>query len=439
VFRLHSRSGNGGRRRLWLSVATTAALFAAAAPAQAAPFVYVTNFGSDSISQYEVGAGGLLAPLSPPTVAAADRPASVAVSPDARNVYVTNTFRDEVTQYDVSPGGTLSPKSPPSVAAGRFPTTVAVSPDGQSAYVSNAGDELDDIPASISQYDVGPGGALSPKNPATVASCGGLRLAVSPDGKSVYVTAGENQCISQYDVGRGGKLSPKTPGAVQDEFTPFGVAVSPDSQSVYVADFDGGVSQYSVRPNGTLSPKSPARVPAGLNSGVVAVSPDGGSVYVSNVSSNDVSQYDVATDGRLSPKSPPTVAVGHPGGVAVTPDARSAYVGHTEGNKVSQYDVRPGGALSPKSPPRVTAGDGPAGVAVSPLPTSKGQCKKGGWKQFGFKNQGQCTRFVRRQARQACAAERNRIGHQAFREKYGAGRHHRHAQCRCVKLAIGGR
>jgi hypothetical protein len=29
------------------------------------------------------------------------------------------------------------------------------------------------------------------------------------------------------------------------------------------------------------------------------------------------------------------------------------------------------------------------------LPTSKNQCKSGGWAQFGFKNQGRCIRFVR--------------------------------------------
>lgn len=46
----------------------------------------------------------------------------------------------------------------------------------------------------------------------------------------------------------------------------------------------------------------------------------------------------------------------------------------------------------------VTVGDGPAGVAITPgtrpSPTSKRQCKNGGWEAFGFKNQGQCVRFV---------------------------------------------
>src|SRR5205085_1732904 len=61
------------------------------------------------------------------------------------------------------------------VATGTLPLDVAVSPDGGSVYVTNAGDN------SISQYDVGAGGALTPKSPATVATATGPRLiALSP-------------------------------------------------------------------------------------------------------------------------------------------------------------------------------------------------------------------------------------------------------------------
>jgi hypothetical protein len=36
-------------------------------------------------------------------------------------------------------------------------------------------------------------------------------------------------------------------------------------------------------------------------------------------------------------------------------------------------------------------------VDAPPLPTSKDQCKKGGWHTYGiFKNQGQCVAFVER-------------------------------------------
>ena len=92
-----------------------------------------------SVSQYDVGAGGLLAPLVPPTVAAGASPQGVAVSPDGGSVYVTNTGSDSVSQYDVGAGGALQPKSPPMVTAGTSPIGVAVSPDGKSVYVTNDG------------------------------------------------------------------------------------------------------------------------------------------------------------------------------------------------------------------------------------------------------------------------------------------------------------
>ena len=85
-----------------------------------------------------LGAGGLLTPLSPPTVAAGFAAVEVAVSPDGGSVYVTNSGADSVSQYDVGRRRRASPKSPPAVPAGSAPFGVAVSPDGGSVYVANA-------------------------------------------------------------------------------------------------------------------------------------------------------------------------------------------------------------------------------------------------------------------------------------------------------------
>jgi hypothetical protein len=94
------------------------------------------------------------------------------------------------------------------------------------------------------------------------------------------------------------------------------------------------------------------------------------------------------------------VAAGdQPEGVAVSPDGGSVYVTNTRSDTISQYDVGADGGLVPKSPPAVVAGDGPFQIAVSPLPrvpTAKEQCKNGGWRQFGFKNEGLCVAFVNR-------------------------------------------
>ncbi len=353
-----------------LGAATAAILLALGASAQAEPFAYVANSDGDSVSQYDVGAGGLLAPLSPPAVAAGDRPTSVAVSPDGQSVYVTNARDSTVSQYSVGAGGALSPKSPATVAAGSNdylggPYDLAVTPDGQSVYVADTGYVRGG--GGLLQYSVGAGGALSS---SALAPYWGdpFGVAVSPDGQSVYATHFDGGYVSQYDVGAGGELSFKHPNVVAAGVGALEVAVSPDGQSVYVADYeDGNVSQYDVGAGGKLSPKSPATVAAGSYTNGVAVGPDAKSVYVTNENTGTVYQYDVGAGGELSPKSPATVAAGAGSfGVAVDQDGQSVYVTDAGTGAVYQYDVGAGGKLSPKSPATVAAGAGAFGVAVSP-------------------------------------------------------------------------
>jgi hypothetical protein len=82
---------------------------------------------------------------------------------------------------------------------------------------------------------------------------------------------------------------------------------------------------------------------------------------------------------------------------------------------------------------RVTSGDVTV-VDAHPFPTSKDQCKNGGWRTFGvFKNQGNCVNFVRRQARQECIFIRAAVGRPAFRAQFGSGIHKRHAMRRCTR------
>src|SRR2546422_560640 len=96
-------------------------------------------------------------------------------SAQAVSVYVTNAEGDSVSQYSVGFDGVLSPKTPPSLAAGASARRVAVSPDGQSVYVTSN--------EKVFQYDVGVGGMLSPKTPPSVtATRSPVNLAVRPDG-----------------------------------------------------------------------------------------------------------------------------------------------------------------------------------------------------------------------------------------------------------------
>lgn len=383
----------------------------AAGLAQALPFVYVTNQGGNDVSQYGVGAGGLLSPLSQATVGGVVQPIGIATAPDGRSVYVTNAATASITQYDLNPlTGALSSKTPAQVDAGAHPNSITVSPDGRSAYVANGGGVPGPSGNTIGQYDVDPlTGRLTPKDPPFVPAGGSLEapveVALTPDGRSAFVTTTVHAL--QYDVDPAtGELSPKDPAVVGTPESPFYVAVAPDGRSAYFRN-SHSVTQFDVDPaTGELSPKTPASVLAGSGPGEIAVGVDARSLYTADGNDNTVSQYDISlATGTLSPKTPATVPTGNlPVGIALHPDGRSFYVANSNngvpgpGNTISQYAIDPAtGTLSPKTPSAVAAGFNPIDIAVTPAaggPANKDQCKRGGWKQFGFKNQGQCIAFV---------------------------------------------
>jgi hypothetical protein len=157
----------------------------------------------------------------------------VVVTPDGKSVYVTDTgggLGNTLSQYNVDPvTGALWPKVPATVATGLGPFGVAVTPDGRSAYVTNIGNELGPPPGdTLSQCNVNPlTGALSPKVPATVATGTGPRgIAVTPDGRYAYVTNQGDDTVSRYNIDPSTSvLSPKNPPIVPTGSGPTDVAV----------------------------------------------------------------------------------------------------------------------------------------------------------------------------------------------------------------------
>ena len=89
---------------------------------------------------------------------------------------------------------------------------------------------------------------------------------------SVYVTnfsGGSGSTVSQYDVGAGGALTPKSPATVATGFGPAEVAVSPSGASVYVTNYNSASNSNtsaSVDPLGDAG----AMVLAGMSGGRAA-------------------------------------------------------------------------------------------------------------------------------------------------------------------------
>ena len=368
MFGLGSRSRKN-RSRVSLGVAGAVALLAFATSAQAAPYAYVANSDGDmpgNVSQFNVGAGGLLAALSPATVAAGSGPQGVAVNPDGKSVYVTNLQEDTLSQYAVGSVGELSPMNPATVGADPGPAGLAVSPNGKVVYV--AASSTDRVQENVTVYDVQSDGSIKPRGNVKTHGQDPQAVAVNPDGKSLYVA----QCcmdhgVAQFDITSNGGLVPKAPAWAHISGLAAGqVTVSPNGKNVYVTSYVGStIYQFSVGAGGKLSPKTPTSVQtATCCVGALVVSPDGKSLYVQN-SGGFVYQFNVGAGGKLVPKNPARVASGGGSlGIAVTPDGKSLYVTTTG---VDQFDIGAGGKLSSKTPATVPAGSGPLGIAVNPI------------------------------------------------------------------------
>jgi DNA-binding beta-propeller fold protein YncE len=96
-------------------------------------YVYVANTGSaappavaGTISQFSIGALGLLTPIGTGTVAAGLGVSSVTVDPTGSYAYATNRGESSLSEYSITSGsGALMPMPTPTVPAGLNPTSIA--------------------------------------------------------------------------------------------------------------------------------------------------------------------------------------------------------------------------------------------------------------------------------------------------------------------------
>lgn len=135
---------------------------------------------------------------------------------------------------------------------------------------------------------------------------------------------------------------------------PFGIAVDPDGQRVYVTNFnDDSVTVIDSSSNSVVA----GPIMVGLGPRDIAFKVDGTVAYVANSSSSTVSLIDTSTNTTTG-----TVTVGNfPYSVAVSPDGAHAYV-----NSAQQDDVTVIDTVSDTATGSLTVGLFPWAVAASP-------------------------------------------------------------------------
>jgi 6-phosphogluconolactonase len=358
-----------------------------------AEYAYVTNFGTGTVSEFTVGPGGVLTPLAAPNVsiAAGTQPYALAVDPTRNYLYVLNYNNDlvgSISEYSIGAGGVLTPLAAPNatIATGKGPNGLAI--NGTTLYVANYGD------GTVGQYTIGAGGALTAAGPVVASSSlgtspnvGSATITLNSAGTAAYLTNYVGTSVSVFSVAPGtGTLALTSTAAIpMGGNGPLSLLIDPTGAYAYVADFGtGNVSQFGIGVGGALTPLTPGLVNTGTggNPRWLALDPTGKYIYMPDAALNEVKTLAIGTGGLLTVESAAAAvpAASLPDFIAIDPAGQFAYVadrGGTNsglappfGNSVSQFSVGAGGTLVPLATTTITTGTGtgPASIAITTLP-----------------------------------------------------------------------
>ncbi len=189
---------NIGIAFFWFLATLSVGIGLSSNPAEAQPFLYVTNPRSATISIIDTnpssphynkvvstitGPGIVKVPGPPHTLNGMSSPFVIAFTPDGTRAYVANIFSDTVSVIDINPASTDFNKVVSTIEVGGAPVFVAISPDGTRAYVTNGDSD------TVSVIDTDPASTDFNMVVSTITGLGmtPFAIAFTPDGTRAYV------------------------------------------------------------------------------------------------------------------------------------------------------------------------------------------------------------------------------------------------------------
>ncbi len=335
----------------------------------AGSIVYVTNSGANSVSGYTVNptTGGLAA-ISGSPFSDIPTPSAIAVSANGLFVYIASSDKNTVTAFRVGTNGTLlfgdsTSGNPNSVSVGTTPRALAVSKDSQFLYVANSGS------SDVSVFKIGTAGGLTlvaqtegRSKPVGAGVSSPIALAITPNGRFLYVANSTSNTITAFQVDSSGLLTllpqagPSTNPISSGGTGLTALALSSNGQFLYVTNgTSSNVAMFRVEPSGllTLIPPTTSNPisTGGTTPNGLAVGADGAHLYIAN-GGGTVATFLIGSNGLLtlvpavgvSPNPVPSPAGGlTPVALATSPDGQFLYVANRvasiSGGSVSAYTI----------------------------------------------------------------------------------------------------
>ncbi len=291
--------------------------------------VYVSDGKDDRVEGLHFESGQLVADAEPvATLPDGTYPTGLTVSPDGNYLYVVGLLSNSFTTIDLRTEGTCLPDAttPCQFRAdniGNFPYTVITSADGQHAFVSswglnNGNTLITVIPAPLPPVD---------PNSNSMSSVAVINLGdPTQPTYQTYVPVGRSEAIDNKTVFGGSH--------------PSAMALSPDGKLLYVTATNLDLLQVI----DTTTLQSIAEVPLnpfdsghgslalqGLYPEALAISPDGTRVYVADAGINAVQVVDVDAEAQTFTPAGFIPTGWYPTALALTADGKRLYVANAKG------------------------------------------------------------------------------------------------------------
>ncbi len=366
--------------------------------------LYVANSGSNDVSAYTMNpTTGVLTPMTGSQVLPISAPSAIVTSSNGLFAYVANRDTNNVTAFRVGTDGALLPGpstsgNPNQVAAGTEPRALAISPDSQFLFVVNSGSD------DVTVFKIGSAGVLTrvpqstgPTMPVAAGASSPFALALAPTGRFLYVADSASNTITVFQVDTAGLLTLVPPAGsgtnpiASGGTEPTALALSPNGRFLYVTDGTSGrVSAFQVQTSGLLTLIPPASAnpvsTGGTTPNSLTVAPGGAHLYIANGGdSRNVAAFAIGSDGLLTlvqatgatanpTPLPPEVT---PVALTISQDGRFLYVANRGINvpegTVSAYTIVSGsgtlGPLATLTGSSFRAGTAPSAVATfTPTP-----------------------------------------------------------------------
>jgi YVTN family beta-propeller protein len=261
-------------------------------------------------------------------------PLAMVLSPEKdRIVVLLNGWREQGIQVvERHSGRVLQTITLPAVFLG-----AAFSPDGKSLYVSGGNQDV------IYRFDWRGGAATLADSIALAVKAKGedgtrypAGIALSPDGRTLYAVENLADSLAVVDLG-----SRRVVQRLPTERYPYGVVVGQDG-TVYASAWGGWtVSVFPARANRTLGEGTRIRV--GRHPSALTLNPSGSRLFVASGSTDRISVLDTRTRAviaTLNDATPAGTREGStPNALALSADGRRLFVAEADNNAIGVFDL----------------------------------------------------------------------------------------------------